>query len=363
MNDCLLQYPGKASASSLVAYQPQGTLEAVSQGESPNRLYFGDNLPILSLLQADWTGKIDLIYIDPPFGTGQTFAKPDEAVAYTDQSPDYHFLEFLRQRLWFMRQLLSERGSIYLHIDKKIGHYVKLIMDEVFGYANHLNDLTRIKCNPKNFSRKAYGNYSDMILYYAKNRDQQIWQEQLEALTEKEIPTLFPKQDPDRGPYTTHPLHAPGTTQNGDTGLPWRGMNPPKGRHWRYARQVLEELDEQGLIEWSPQGNPRKKVFAREHKGKKIQDVWEFKDKGRSYASYPTEKNHDLLRRIILHSSLPESYVLDAFAGSGGTLLTAAQLGRNWIGIDESPEARRVIEQNLADQQISFQSFVYESFT
>jgi adenine-specific DNA-methyltransferase len=362
MNNCFLQYPGKASASELAAYQPQGQLKQLRNHQSENCLYLGDNLPILSLLQENWQGKIDLVYIDPPFGTGQTFAKHDEAIAYEDQAPDHRFLEFLRRRLWIMRDLLSDRGSIYLHIDKKIGHYVKLIMDEVFGYENHLNDLTRIKCNPKNFSRKAFGNYSDMVLYYAKKRDEQIWEEQLEPLSETEIQRLFPKTDPQRGPYTTHPLHAPGVTQNGDTGQPWKGMEPPPGRHWRYGRKVLDELDEKGLIEWSHTGNPRKKVFAKDHKGKKIQDVWEFKDRGLSFVSYPTEKNHALLERIIRQSSLPDSWVLDAFAGSGSTLLLASKWGRRWIGIDESEQARTVIEKNLADRDVGYQLYEYDEF-
>ena len=324
------------------------------------QVYFGDNLPILHLLKANFKGKIDLIYIDPPFGTGQSFAKPAEAVAYEDPPPDHYLLEFLRWRLFALWELLFDQGSIYPHIDIQIWHYVRMIMDEVFGHQNHLNDLTRIKCNPKNFSRKAYGNYSDMILFYAKNRDQHIWNEQFEQITESERAVLFPKKDEKKGAYTTHPLHAPGETLNGDTGQQWKGLDPPKGRHWRYSRQVLDELDEQGLIEWSHTGNPRKKVFAKDHKGKKIQDVWEFKDKGLSYVTYPTEKNHDLLTRIIQHSSHPDSWVFDAFAGSGSTLLTANKLGRKWLGIDQSPQARQIIMASLEAAHIPFQAFEHE---
>ncbi|MEL6592791.1 MAG: site-specific DNA-methyltransferase [Bacteroidota bacterium] len=358
MLDISLQYPGKQSPESIRQSKPEGSLVALGE-ESRNQFYFGDNLSVLSLIRERFANQVDLIYLDPPFGTGQEFAKPDEAVAYTDHLPDYHFLEFLRQRLFLLHDLLSERGSLYLHIDKKIGHYVKLIMDEVFGYDNHLNDLTRIKCNPKNFSRKAYGNYSDMILFYAKNRDQHIWEMQYEALTEADITNLYPKYDPERGAYTTHPLHAPGETRNGDTGQDWKGLSPPKGRHWRYKREVLDQLEEQGLIEWSSTGNPRKKVFAADHPGKKIQDVWEFKDRGLSYVSYPTEKNHELLARIIQHSSLPDSLVMDPFAGSGSFLLIAERLGRPWLGIDQSPQSRHIIRSHLTDQNIAYQEFEY----
>ena len=357
-----LSYPGKVSEEGILALQAAGKLsrEALNHEGPHNALYLGDNLPILSLLRESYANRIDLIYIDPPFGTGQNFANRDRELAYSDELVHFEFLEFLRQRLILLRELLSDQGSIYLHIDKKTGHYVKIIMDEVFGQKNHLNDLTRIKCNPKNFDRKAYGNYSDMILFYAKCRDKQIWNEQREALSEQDLEKLFPKTHPEKGRYTTHPLHAPGETQEGDTGLPWKGLMPPKGRHWRYNRKVLDELDEAGLIEWSATGNPRKIVFARDHKGRKLQDVWEFKDKGRAYATYPTEKNHGLLARIIAQSSHPESIVLDAFAGSGGTLITAHKMGRHWLGIDQSEVAQKVIQENLTNAQIPVNVYAYK---
>lgn len=359
-----LHYPDKLAKTAILEMLPAGRLVADTAAVSTlssNAFYFGDNFRILQLLRTAFAGQVDLIYIDPPFGTGQAFNNLDQELAYDDRLMDYQFLEFLRRRLFLLRELLSDQGSIYLHIDKKIGHYVRVIMDEVFGYHNHINDITRIKCNPKNFARKAYGNYSDMILYYAKNRDQQIWNDIKEPLTESEIISLFPKIDPEKGRYTTHPLHAPGETQEGDTGLAWKGLNPPKGRHWRYSRAHLDKLDAEGLIEWSETGNPRKKVFAREHKGKKIQDVWELKDKGISYVSYPTEKNVRLLNRVIQHSSNPDSIVLDAFAGSGSTLWAAHQLGRKWMGIDQSDQAFSVIQENMKQAQIEGDIFRWKA--
>ncbi len=359
-----IHYPNKLSEKEILALPLAGRIRSEGAGDaglSENAFYFGDNFQVLQWLRQEFAGKVDLIYIDPPFGTGQAFAHSGQEMAYDDRLVDCQFLEFLRRRLFLMRELLSEQGSIYLHIDKKIGHYLRVIMDEVFGYQNHINDITRIKCNPKNFSRKAYGNYSDMILYYAKQRDRQIWHEIREPLTELEIESLFPKIDPKAGRYTTHPLHAPGETLDGDTGLPWKGMQPPKGRHWRYGRERLDELDDAGLVEWSDNGNPRKKAFAQNHPGKKVQDVWEFKDKGLSYVSYPTEKNPDLLARIIGHSSDPGSLVLDAFAGSGGTLVAAHRMGRRWIGIDQSARASAVIRQNLENAQIAARFYQWEN--
>lgn len=330
------------------------TLEPIeiNHDDNFNTFFWGDNLHVLKQLMPKIQGKVDLIYIDPPFGTGQTFSDIENNKAYDDTLVNSEFLSFLRNRLYLLKECLSEKGSIYLHIDKKIGHYVKVVMDEVFGYKNFINDLTRIKCNPKNFSRKAYGNYSDMVLYYAKNRDMQIWNDIKEPLSEDDITRLFKKNHEKYGRYTTHPIHAPGETDDGDTGKEWKGMKPPKGRHWRYSREELTRLDEQGLIEWSSNGNPRKIVFAKDHEGKKIQDVWEFKDKGKSYVDYPTQKNQDLLERIILNSSNEESLVMDCFAGSGSTLVAAQKYKRKWIGIDSSKHSLETAKKKFEENDI-----------
>jgi adenine-specific DNA-methyltransferase len=232
--------------------------------------------------------------------------------------------------------LLSPTGSIYLHIDYKIGHYVKVVMDEIFGPENFRNDITRIKCNPKNFERKGYGNIKDLILFYSKS-DSLIWNEPKTNYTNEDKLKLFPKKDKEGRHYTTIPLHAPGETKNGKSSMPFKGIYPPKGRHWRTDVKTLEEWNLAGIIEWSSTGNPRKKIFFDEQEGKRIQDIWEFKDP--QYPVFPTEKNQDMLNTIIKTSSHENSYVLDCFCGSGTTLKAAQLNGRNWIGIDESEEA------------------------
>jgi adenine-specific DNA-methyltransferase len=130
-----------------------------------------------------------------------------------------------------------------------------------------------------------------------------------------------------------------GETKNGPTGQPWRGIHSPPGRHWRYPPEALEELNRRGLIVWSKKGVPRKKVYADERvgKGKKLQDVWEFKDP--QNALYPTEKNLDMLKLIVATASRPGDLVLDCFAGSGTTLIAAVSLGRKAVGIDGSRQA------------------------
>lgn len=359
--NCTLEYSNKSAEHEVLTTKQHGTLNAISSGHKLpyNKFIFGDNLHVLKALIPDLKGKIDLIYIDPPFGLGKDFIDIDSTHAYSDSLVDSEFLEFLRKRLIILRELMSPQGSIYLHIDKKIGHYVKIVMDEIFGYRNFINDITRIKCNPKNFSRNAYGNYSDMVLFYAKERDNNIWNDIKEDLDKDDIDKLFPKVHPKFGRYTTNPLHAPGETKDGDTGKVWMGMKPPKGRHWRYGREELTRLNEAGLIEWSDSGNPRKMVFAKEHKGTKVQDVWELKDKGLSYVDYPTQKNHELLERIILNSSNENSIVLDCFAGSGGTLHIADKLKRNWIGIDNSTQSLDVVKKVFKREKVKCNYFEY----
>jgi len=173
----ILQYPNKRTETEI--YNNISNCEFIKQNNSTsvNKLIECENLIALKKLITDYNlaGKIDLIYIDPPFATNNSFTITDERastisnskngkIAYTDNLTGYEFIEYLRERLILLKKLLSDEGSIYLHIDYKIGHYVKMIMDEIFGIENFRNDIARVKCNPKNFARKAYGNIKDLIL-------------------------------------------------------------------------------------------------------------------------------------------------------------------------------------------------------
>lgn len=339
-----------------------------------NLLIKGDNIQGLDyLLQyKNLKGKIDLVYIDPPFATGMNFTVTEErratisntkkgAIAYSDKLLGNDFLMFLKERLVLLKELLSDKGSIYLHIDYKIGHYVKILMDEIFGIENFRNDITRIKCNPKNFNRIGYGNIKDLILFYSKS-SQPIWNEPREKYTQKDIEKLFPKKNKDGRRYTTVPIHAPGETIKGNSNQAFKGVFPPKGRHWRSDVITLEKWDKEGLIEWSTNGNPRKIIFADKQEGKRIQDIWKYKDP--QYPNYPTEKDADLLDIIIKTSSNENSIVLDCFCGSGTTLKSAQNLGRKWIGIDESKyaikstiEKLKGLEKRLLNNQADYDFF------
>lgn len=322
-----------------------------------NLLIHSENITGLNyLLEQGYGGKIDLVYIDPPFATGGNFTitngrastisnSRNGEIAYADTLKGSDFIEFLRNRLILIRELLSDQGSVYLHIDYKIGHYVKVMMDEVFGIENFRNDITRIKCNPKNFERIGYGNIKDLILFYTKTSFP-IWNEPREKYTEKDMEKLFPKIDRNGRRYTTVPIHAPGETENGKSNQPFKGIYPPQGRHWRTDVATLERWDKVGLIEWSSNGNPRKIIYADERDGKRVQDIWEYKDP--QYPNYPTEKNAEMLDLIIKTSSNEDSIVMDCFCGSGTTLAAAQRNGRKWIGIDQSDLAITATKNKLS---------------
>jgi adenine-specific DNA-methyltransferase len=144
--------------------------------------------------------------------------------------------------------------------------------------------------------------------------------------------------------YKKVPVHAPGL-RNGETGKPWRGVNPPPGKHWQYLPRTLDEMDARGEIYWSPSGNPRRKIYLDQSQGVPVQDLWlDFRDahtQNIEVSGYPTEKNPRLLARIVEASSNQSDLVLDCFSGSGTTLHVSSKLERRWIGVDNSPEAIR----------------------
>ncbi len=340
-----LSYPGKRILSEIVRTAAPTTFEVTRAGNRSKRLYFAENLSVLASLAADRTvcGNIRLIYIDPPYATQTVFHSRKLTHAYEDVFETVQYVDFLRERLALLHRILAEDGSIYVHIDDKMLFHVKLVMDEIFGAANYRNCITRKKCNPKNYTRKTFGNVADYILFYTKS-DTYIWNRQHEPWT-AERAREYQYREPETGRlYMKVPVHAPGV-RFGETGKQWRGKLPPPGKHWQFPPAVLDEMDARGEIFWSKNGNPRRKVYLDESAGVPVQDIWmDFKDAHNQnihITGYPTEKNFGLLRRIIEASSNPDDIVLDCFAGSGTTLVAADTLKRNWIGIDNSPEALR----------------------
>lgn len=330
-----------------------------------NRLYHGDNLEVLSKLREELSGQIDLVYIDPPFSTGNKFyvaedgssafsTDPEDVEAYDDNYGGMReYIEFLRPRIEAIYELLSQRGTLYLHIDVKRSPAVRILLDGIFTPDKFLNEIVRIKGKPKNLKNRRYGNQTDRILVYKKG-SKPIWNDPRVNWTEEELEVRFPKTSARGQRYTTAPLHGPGAVKNGETGRPWRGAQLPKGRHWQYRVDQLEQLNNDGKIEWSSNNVPREIIYAEDarKRGKKRQDIWDFKDPQRG--KYPTQKNMDMLEMIVETSSVPGSIVLDAFAGSGATLVAAHRMGRRFIGIDEKEKAVQVEEQWLTKEGAKF---------
>lgn len=350
-----IEYEGKMPVEDIFKIQPANLNHIISvEGYPRNQLIYGDNLNVLRTLlnNENVAGKINLVYIDPPYSTGSSFESRNSNHAYHDLMEGAEYLEFLRQRLIFIREILSEAGSIYLHLDEKMAFPVKIIMDEIFGVKNFRNWITRKKCNPKTI----HANNMVMLLILFFSIQKQIIMYGINLLTlgqktrlKKNINTWKKEQED----YIKKvPIHAPGV-RKGATGQPWRGVLPPPGKHWQYTPETLDEMDARGEIYWSSTGNPRRKVYLDNSQGISIQDIWlDFKDahnQNIKITGYPTEKNSEMIKRIIMASSNLGDIVLDAFAGSGTTLTVAEELGRKWIGIDNSPLSIDTIIQRLAN--------------
>lgn len=350
-----LQYPSKLDEGTILQPRITSFVEASAAGIhavhaiGADSFVWADNWLALHQLVQDGT-RAKLVYLDPPYATGLGFASRNNEHAYSDALGDASYIEFMRRRLVLLRELLDDDGSIYVHIGHHMLGEMKLILDEVFGRGNFLNLITRRKCSSKNFTRNQYANLNDYILFYSKTKSY-IWNKPGKKPDPEWIAREYPKVD-ERGQYKLVPVHAPGV-RRGATGEEWRGMKPPAGKHWQYAPSKLDELDANGEIHWSKNGNPRRKVYLTEDKAVGYTDYWdEFRDAHHQailVSGYPTEKNFDMMKLIVEASSNPGDLVIDPFCGSGSTLHAASALGRKWIGIDQSFFAAKTVIKRLTN--------------
>jgi site-specific DNA-methyltransferase (adenine-specific) len=366
-----------------------------------NTLYYGDNLNILRRYVADET--VDLIYLDPPFNSNADynvlFAEKDgtqahaqikafkdtwtwdiEAVQEYDEvlhsghdrvakclngmhdvlgaSDMMAYLSMMAIRLIELRRILKSTGSIYLHCDPTASHYLKLIMDAVFGPKNFKSDITWRRTNSRSTAGK-WPRLHDVILHYARG-PKSHFQRTLVLANAQQMPhTLI--TGPDGLKYQTFDLTAPGVTKRGESGKPWRGFDPTGlGRHWGNTHAKMEAWAENGLIHWSSKGKaggfPRRmdaKPFEAEGRMVTVGDVWNDIDRinqaAKERLGYPTQKPEALLERILKASSKEGDVVLDPFCGCGTTVAAAQKLNRRWIGIDITHLAINLIKVRLAD--------------
>lgn len=359
-----LHYPGKMERGDVVVL-PADEPVAVPIASNAGQLFKGDNLSALLWLRrhTDIRRNVRCVYIDPPYSTSMAFVDRDVKHAYDDHLNGAEYLESLRRRLIVLHDLLADDGSIFVHLDQNMIFEAKILLDEVFGRDNFRNFITRKKCNTKNYTRKNFGNIADHILFYGKT-DQNVWHRPYEAWTAEKMADEYPYVDEKtRRRFKKVPVHAPGI-RRGETGKPWRGKLPPKGKHWQYPPAKLDELDAAGEIYWSSNGNPRRKVFFDQSKGIPVQDIWMgFKDPHNQnvlITGYPTEKNFDLVTRLIAATTNPGDLVLDCYCGSGTTLEAAAVLGRKFIGIDIADAAVAATVKRFQEGRAAMGDFVGE---
>jgi adenine-specific DNA-methyltransferase len=327
-------------------------------GPSPttNRLVHADNLAVLRVL-LDEGVSARCVYIDPPYGTQQQFArKATENAAYCDAASGATYLAAFRERLSLVRDVLDDEGSLFVQLDASMVAEVKLLLDEVFGPSNFRAWISRRKCSSKNYTRKTFGDITDYVLFYSKTGSY-LFNRQYGVRDQAQEAVDFPKVDQKTGKrFALVPIHAPGR-RNGATGTEWRGMLPPAGKHWQTTPDKLDEYDAKGDIYWTRNGTPRRKIWAEDSPGSAVANLWhDFRDPfNQNFATtgYPTEKNLDLLRLIVSAASDPGDLVLDCYAGSGTTLAAAAALGRRWIGIDSGTLAVALAQRRLAEATLA----------
>ena len=375
-----------------------------------NLLYYGDNLDILRRYVKDET--VDLVYLDPPFNSNTNynvlFAEKDgskaasQIQAFSDtwtwnQESESVFAEIvtaggrvadclqafrtflgecdmlaylvmMAPRLMELRRTLKSTGSIYLHCDPVASHYLKMLMDAMFGPANFLNEVIWKRTSAHSGSKR-WGPVHDLILFYAKSAAF-VWNPVFQEYSAEYVEGFY-RYTGEKGRFQVGDLTGAGT-RAGESGQPWRGVNPTDmGRHWAVPNKVLLEtlgkeslsltvqqkldaLDKQGLIYWPPKGKmPCFKRYLNEEAGVPIVDViTDINPIGAQAAErlgYPTQKPQALLERIISASSNPGDVVLDPFCGCGTTIAAAQALGRAWIGIDITHLAITLIKQRLKD--------------
>ncbi|MFA5294370.1 MAG: site-specific DNA-methyltransferase [Methanoregulaceae archaeon] len=337
--------------------------------ESPNRLIWGDNLLVMqALLAQGYEGQIDLIYIDPPFNTGENFnfnnevrigeetyekdLPINERLAYTDTwSRGFDsFLDMIYPRLQLMRKLLSEKGSIYVHCDYHVNSYLRLILDEIFGQDMFCNEIIWKRSLPHNDPKK-FGAIHDSILYYRKT-DKFVFNQEFTGLSDDYIASHYNNIDENGKRYQLTSLAASGSGPSRKFGD--RTISPPKGNHWRYSQEKIDELLGIGRIVFTSTGNPRYKRYLEEMKGPAVQTIWDdilpVNSQAIERIDYPTQKPEALLERIIKASSNDGDLVADFFCGSGTTGATAEKLRRRWIQSDVSKTSIQVTRSRLVNQ-------------
>lgn len=350
-----------------------------------NILYYGDNLAIMQGKMA--LGSADLIYLDPPFNSNRNYNLmyrtitgkpiPEQVEAFFDTwtldeekehiarsmpvlmrelgIPDYYvefwrlwfqalkdarpellaYLTYMVQRLLVMRGILKPTGTIYLHCDPNVSHYIKVMMDGIFGHDRFLGEIVWQRAQAKGDARRKFAWNHDVILAYAGGRQHKF--NPVHSLKTEQYEERFDRDDDDgRGAYHSAPLDSPSPRPN--LTYEYKGYEPPT-KGWRVSREEMERLDADGRLIFpkSKEGRIRRKLYASEQAGPKVGDVWTdipALQSGALRFGYPTQKPIPLVKRIIEASTDPGDTVFDPFCGCGTTIYAAHETHRKWVGCD-----------------------------
>jgi len=358
-----------------------------------NRLYYGDNLDVLRRHIED--ASVDLVYLDPPFNSNASYSvlfaehsgtqaasqiKAFEDTWRWDQSAarSYEevveaggrvsqamqafrtllgdsdmlaYLAMMAPRLMELRRVLNPTGSLYLHCDPTASHYLKLLLDGIFGPVSVRNEIVWQRTSAHSDPSR-YGRVHDTLLFYVKGKEPK-WNQQFEPPDESYFAAHDFERDAEGKQYRKRDLTAP--AHGRDSGqYEWRGKKPPAGRMWSYTEENMRRLEAEGRIVYTSTGMPRLKIEAGSLRGVPLQDVWANPDLWLNSAAaerlgYPTQKPVALLERIVQTSSNEGDIVLDPFCGCGTTIAAAQKLNRRWIGIDITHLAITLIRSRLSD--------------
>lgn len=389
-----------------------GILRPVTETAWRNQLYYGDNLEVMREHIAP--GTIDLVYLDPPFNSNRNYnvifgkhLRSDNGDAaqiqafgdtwtWTPATDDQYtaavnggvpgnvadalvamrvlltendamaYLVNMAPRLVELYRVMKPTGSLYLHCDPTMSHYLKVILDAIFGAENFLNEIVWKRTNARS-TGKRWPRVHDVLLMYAKGRQFYFRPQKVAADAAKMPHTLITGADGKK--YQTYELTGQGVTAEGASGKPWRGFDPSAmGRHWANSPETMNEWDSVGLIHWPARnGFPRRRdaePFDEASRVVTVADIWTDVDRLNQTAAerlgYPTQKPLALLERIISASSKEDDIVLDPFCGCGTTVDAAQRLDRRWIGIDVTYIAIDLIEKRL---QHTFGQSISETYT
>jgi len=334
----------KSKAAAQVSGKPSSLIDT-------RVIYCGDNLDQLKKFP---DGCVDLIYIDPPFNSNRNYevfwGETKEKRSFEDRHASTQaYIDFMRPRCVELHRVLKKTGSFYYHCDWHASHYVKIMLDQIFSENQFQTEIVWRRTNAKGLAFRSFPNDHDTIFYYTKNNDYTFNRQYLPH-DEKYIKGFYKYVEPETG---RHYQLADLTNPNRDRpNLTYEFLGVK--RVWRWTQKRMQEAYEKGLIIQSKPGAvPRLKRYLDEQEGMPIDSIWvdipPIQSQSEERLGYPTQKPLALLDRIVNASSNPNDIVLDAFCGCGTALVAAENLGRQWLGIDISPTACRVMAKRLRD--------------